>query len=62
MAERNIFIHLVQVQNGVHAIPDIPTSMDVGDFVTYFSSDGIATVIFDFNGSPFSGSSDHSGR
>jgi hypothetical protein len=59
MAERRIFIHLAQVANGdIHAIPDIPALLQVGDFVTYFSSDGIATVVFDTNGSPFGGASD----
>jgi|SRR6185436_9226415 len=58
MAERRIFIHLAQLPDGsVLAVPDIPP-MNVGDFVTYLSSDGIATVIFDTNGSPFGGDSD----
>ena len=58
MAELRIFAHLVQLPNGVHAIPDIPPSMHVNDFVTYFSPDGAVTVIFDTNGSPFGGTSD----
>jgi len=38
---------------GEHAIPDIPSSMQVGETVHYTSNDGSVTVEFRENGSPF---------
>ena len=58
-AIHEIHAKLVTDKDGQHAVPDIPKSMKVGEFVHYSSDDGAGndagevTIQFFDNGSPF---------
>jgi hypothetical protein len=53
-AQHEIPIRLTVIEEKQHAVPQIPTTMNLGDSVHYFNPDGLPTrVIFTFDGSPF---------